>query len=348
MRSTVAAIENLVTGKTPPTFTWAGNLLDDQHHPGKAAHLSAFFASSLAAGSAAVGQDNQVSAKLELSVKIIDPNPDIKPEFLPRTGVPILCRERPFDASGLANYPVKPLWKHRSDRADRPVPLGKLIEKEGLISTLPPVIEAVTFVPITAEGAPPDETFPTQFEFYAETGHATMFWVVKQDEELLRRPLIISANGGYRQIRDFAEKDGGGEEEAFFKADFVPTMPTDLANLTPSVRGHFIIIAIPLIGEKPPQLPVDLSYLGHGGDSSVKFCSLFDQPRVPQLQIGEVNISTGDRSGSASKLVDRPQLDTSLLPRIVHLTVFGVRLGDNLDLSNKDVGRALEFPALPN
>ena len=334
MHRTVNLIRDLVLRPAAPTFSWASNIMEQRHDPGNAERLRMVFATSVAAESATVGQESPYSAQFDLSLNVVGPQ---------RFGInsPILTRERSFADSGLEHYPVKPLWKRRADRSDRPVPLGQLIaRKEELVSTVPPVIEAVSFVPISAEGAPEEEQFVTQFEFVISARHATEFWVIREDEELIRRQLLMARSGGERQIQNIVE-EGGEEVNRFFKADFVPNMTTVQADRTSLMRGHFIIIAIPIIGVEPPAaLPA------RRGESLFSSLS-FGRDLFRSAQIGEVSIGSGDRSGLQSKLVDKTQRDTSLLPRIIHLKLLGVREGQDVPLG-QDIAGALEFPPLPN
>lgn len=333
MRKTIGMIRDLVLKPVPPSFSWASNVFERQHDPGQATRLQAFFASSQAAEAASVGEESDYSARFDLKINVIGPEQSLK------ESVPVLYRQRSFQDSGLENYPVKPLWKRRSDRSEQPVPLGQLLEKDGLISQIPPVIEAVTFVPIAREGAPAEERFDTQFEFAIKTRHATEFWVIREDEELLRRQLLMLPTGGERQIQDIVEEDGE-EVSRFFKATFVPNLTTGQADQTPSVRGHFIIIAIPIVGEEPPSLlPLwrESALLSFGGS----------EVRSMGMQVGEVSIGRGDRSGAKSTLVDGTTRDTSLLPRIMHIRVRGARMEDEIKLG-QDVAGALEFPVPKN
>ena len=338
MERAVQQIRRLALGREAPTFSWAGNIQEKQHDPDWAARLRMIFATSTVAETAPVGWSDQYSAQFDLKLNVI--GPDQMQEF----NVPILFRERSFADSGLEQYPVKPLWKRREDRSETPVPLGQLIaKKEELISTVPSVIEAVTFVPIPAAGAPEAERFESQFEFRISVRHATEFWVIKEDEELLRRPLIMSCAGGERRIQNIAEEEGR-EENRYFKADFVPNMTTAQADNTSLMRGHFIIIAIPIVGEKPPALPSS-SWSSLLGTESM-FMSL-GGTATRGLEVGEVAIGSGDRSGMKSTLVDSTTRDPLLLPRIIHLKLLGVREGQDLPLG-QDIAGALEFPPLPN
>ena len=340
MERAVEQIRRLALGREAPTFSWAGNIQEKQYDPDWAARLKMIFATSAAAEAASVGRREQYSAQFDLKLNVI--GPDQTRDF----NMPLLFRERSFADSGLEHYPVKPLWKRREERSETPVPLGQLIaKKEELISIAPPVIEAVTFVPIPAAGAPEAERFESQFEFRIAARHATEFWVIKEDQELLRRPLIMSSAGGERQIQDIVE-EAGREENRYFKADFVPNMTTARADKTSLMRGHFIIIAIPIVGEKPPTLPsLEPSFFRSFGPET-RTMSLFDSP-TRGLEVGEVAIGRGDRSGLKSTLVDSTTRDTGLLPRIIHLKLLGVREGQDLPLG-QDIAGALEFPPLPN
>lgn len=194
-----------------------------------------------------------------------------------------------------------------------------------------PVVECIALVPIAPNGEFELEFMP-QLRF--DSGDHTSYNVSMIKEDALSQFTVVhQGTGTVIDIKDIDHES----KQYNFTANFVPDLSEIEQLLTPTSRGHFIIIANPT---EPPKSKFDLGSdfnfggYGRGYDSPSRSMS-FDSPMKGGASLGDISIGRGSQTGQASLFTGELTNSRKGTTTIFHVKLIGVKpkIARGLDLS---------------
>jgi|GEM_PF-3085875 len=186
-----------------------------------------------------------------------------------------------------------------------------------------PIVECIALVPIAPNGEFTLE-FKPQIRF--DTGDHTSYNVSVVKEDSLS--FFTSVHQGSGTVIDVSDIDHS-QKMFNFTANFVPDLSEIEQLLTPTSRGHFIIIANPT---EPPRPKFDLrsefglgsgfdSYRGGGESRTMGGFS----PTRGGASLGDISIGRGSQSGQGSSFTGELTNSRKGTATIFHVKLIGVK-----------------------
>lgn len=254
---------------------------------------------------------------------------------------PILLRDVDrwkFAANTLGNYQLN-RWSGKEpgkEMFEQSGSFGEVASRVGETWNLKdstPVVECIALVPIAPNGEFELEFMP-QLRF--DSGDHTSYNVTMIKEDALS--VFSKVHQGSGTVIDLQDIDHEMKKYNF-TANFVPDLSEIEQLLTPTSRGHFIIIATPT---EPPKPKFDINFLGsssfgggYGGDSPSRSMSF--SPSRGGASLGEISIGRGSQSGQGSLFTGELTNSRRGTTTIFHVKLIGVK---------PDIARGLDFAAL--
>lgn len=194
-----------------------------------------------------------------------------------------------------------------------------------------PVVECIVLVPIAPNGEFELEFMP-QIRF--DSGDHTSYKISMVKEDALSQFSAVHRSGTIIDLKDIDHE----QKEYNFTANFVPDLSEIEQLLTPTSRGHFIIIANPT---EPPKSKFDLGSFdlgglggGYGGYDSPSRSMSFG-PMRGGASLGDISIGRGSQTGKGSLFTGELTNSRKGTTTIFHVKLIGVKpeVAKGLDLS---------------